>query len=178
MEFRPYRESDSSAVELLFTTVFTKSEGEAEGALIGNLSRALMSDTADADLYGFVAVDRAKIVGSIFFSRLTFEYAVEAFILSPVAIHSDHQGRGIGQGLINHGLRESKDRGIRLIMTYGDPRFYGKVGFVPVAQDAITAPFELSQPEGWLGQALTGNLEEITPSVCSCVKALSTPTYW
>jgi hypothetical protein len=33
MEFRPHKHSDSAAIESLFVSVFTKSEGESEGAL-------------------------------------------------------------------------------------------------------------------------------------------------
>ena len=178
MEFRPHKQNDSSAIESLFVSVFTKSDGEVEGALIGNLSKELIAETDERDLYGFVAVDRDQIIGSIFFSRLTFESDVEVFILAPVAIHSDDQGKGIGQRVINHGLRALKDKGVRLVITYGDPRFYSKVGFHPISQDAIRAPLELSQPEGWLGQTLIGDLIEAVPGSCSCVKALNNPVYW
>ncbi|MCD6486079.1 MAG: N-acetyltransferase [Syntrophobacterales bacterium] len=106
MEFRQHTQNDSSAIESLFTSVFAKSEGEAEGELIENLSKELMLETAEDDLFGFVAVDKNQIVGSIFFSRLYFQNDnnIEAFILAPVAVHSDFQGKSIGQELINHGL--------------------------------------------------------------------------
>ncbi len=178
MEFRLYQPSDSSAIEDLFVFVFTQSEGEQEGALIGNLVKDLMASTDRRDLYGFVAVDRDSIVGAIFFSRLTFEKERDAFILAPVAVHSDHQGMGLGQALIAHGLRELKKKGVRLVTTYGDPTFYSKVGFRPLSQDTVKPPRELSQPEGWLGQSLTEDSLETRLGRCSCVKALDNPAYW
>jgi predicted N-acetyltransferase YhbS len=178
MEFRPHEPSDSSAIEALFVSVFTKSEGESEGVLIGDLSKELIASTDKGDLYGFVAVDRGQIVGAIFFSRLTFERNIDVFILAPVAVHSDHQGMGIGQELIRHGLREMKEKGVMIVVTYGDPAFYSKVGFYPLSQDVLAAPLELSQPEGWLGQSLTGDSIEAIPGRCSCVKALDNPAYW
>jgi len=178
MDFRAYKPSDSPAIEGLFVSVFSKSEGEQEGALIGNLVKEMIASTDNRDLHGFVAVDGKKIVGAIFFSRLSFEKDIDVFILAPVAVHSDHQGMGIGQALITHGLREMQKMGVRFVTTYGDPSFYSKVGFQPISQDVIGAPFELSQPEGWLGQPLTDEPIKTIPGNCTCVKALDNPAYW
>jgi predicted N-acetyltransferase YhbS len=178
MEFRAYKPSDSSAIESLFVSVFSTSEGEQEGALIGNLAKELIARTSSRDLYGFVAVDGEQMVGAIFFSRLTFDKDIDVFILAPVAVHTEYQGMGIGQALITHGLREMKKIGVRVVTTYGDPAFYSKVGFHPLSQDMIEAPLELSQPEGWLGQSLTDDSIEPIPGRCSCVKALDNPAYW
>jgi predicted N-acetyltransferase YhbS len=178
MDFRAQAPGDSAAMERLFVSVFSKSEGEREGALIGNLAKELIAGTDSRDLYGFVAVDGERMVGAIFFSRLTFETDIDVFILAPVAVRSDCQGRGIGQQLITHGLRELKRKGVRVVITYGDPAFYSKVGFLPLSQDVIQAPLELSQPRGWLGQSLTDESIEKIPGRCSCVKALDNPAYW
>ena len=178
MEFRANKPSDSSAIESLFVSVFSKSEGKQEGTLIGNLVKDLIASTDSRDLYGFVAVDGEQMVGAIFFSRLTFTKDMGVFILAPVAVHTEYQGMGIGQALITHGLREMKKRGVKIVTTYGDPTFYSKVGFNPISQDMIKAPLELSQPEGWLGQSLTDDSLEEIPGRCSCVKALDNPAYW
>ncbi len=178
MEFRPHRHIDSSNIESLFISVFTKSDGDSEGALIGSLSKELIAETDARDLFGCVAVDGEQIIGSIFFSRLTFEIDIDVFILAPVAVHNDHQGMGIGQRLINYGLQCLKDKGVALVMTYGDPNYYCKVGFHPVSEDIIKAPLELSQPEGWLGQSFVGDSVQPLPGRCSCVKAFDNPIYW
>jgi predicted N-acetyltransferase YhbS len=178
MEFRSHQPTDSLAIESLFVSVFSKSEGEQEGALIGNLAKELIASTSSRDLYGFVAVSGEQLVGAIFFSRLTFEKDIGVFILAPVAVDTEHQGMGIGQALITHGLRELKKTGVRIVTTYGDPAFYSKVGFQPLSQDMIEAPFALSQPEGWLGQSLTADSIKPIPGRCSCVKALDNRAYW
>lgn len=85
---------------------------------------------------------------------------------------------GIGQGLINHDLRELKRRGVEIVTTYGDPSFYSKVGFRPLSQGVIRAPHELTQPEGWLGQSLAGDSINTVLGRCSCVDALDDPAYW
>jgi predicted N-acetyltransferase YhbS len=178
MEFRAHAPRDASAIENLFVSVFSASEGEQEGELIGSLAKDLMATTASRDLYGFVAVEGNQIVGAIFFSRLTFETATDVFILGPVAVHTAHQGRGIGQALITHGLREMKTRGVSLVITYGDPAFYAKVGFQPISQEMIKAPFALTQPQGWLGLSLTEDPIPPIPGRSACVKALNDPAYW
>lgn len=178
MKFRTYKPSDSSSIESLFASVFSQSEGEQEGKLIGNLAKELIATTNSRDLYGFVAVDGEQMVGAIFFSRLIFESNIDVFILAPVAVRTEDQGKGIGQALITHGLRELKKNGVRVVTTYGDPAFYSKVGFHPLSQDLIEAPLALSYPEGWLGQSLTNDSIELIPGPCSCVKALDHSAYW
>lgn len=177
-EYRSYHPSDASELEALFVSVFTKSEGETEGAMVGGLAKEMLAETDPLDLHGFVAVEGKQIVGAILFSRLTFEQDVEAFILSPVAVASDQQGRGVGQELIKFGLQELKQRGVQIVTTYGDPAYYCKVGFEPLSPELIRPPFELSQPEGWIGQSLAGDPIKPISGRCSCVKALSNPVYW
>ena len=88
----------------LFTKVFSASENESEGQLIGNLVSDLIATTDPEDLIGFVATSNDCIVGCIFFSRFVMPSDKVAFILSPVAIATSEQGTGIGQQLINYGL--------------------------------------------------------------------------
>lgn len=178
MEFRQNTPNDSSAIESLFVTVSARSEGEAEGALMGNLSKELIEEMNVHDLAGSVAVDNSQIIGSIFFSRLIFQKDIEAFILASVAVLSDNQGKGIGQELINYGLNVLREKGVNIVLKYGDPEFYHKVGFHNISHETIRAPFNLSQPEGWLGQSHIGNLIETISGSCTCIKALSNPVCW
>ena len=178
MKCRSYQLNESSEIETLFLSTFTDSEGESEGRLISNLVRELISDTDGQDLFGFVAVDDSTLIGAIFFSRLTFGDELDAFMLSPVAVHSDHQGKGVGQALINHGLQTLKEHGVEVIVTYGDPAFYSKVGFSPLSEEVVKAPLKLSHPEGWLGQSFTDQSIKPISSACKCVKAFDNPAYW
>jgi putative acetyltransferase len=178
MIYRHYRKEDTRAIVQLFESVFTDSEGEAEGVLIGRLAKDLFENTDEHHLFNFVAEDDSQIIGSIFFSRSDFDTGLEAFILAPVAVHPDHQGKGIGQALINYGLKELKDRGVAIVLTYGDPGFYQKVGFHPISHEIIRPPFGLSLSEGWQGQSLAGDSIESVSGTISCVEALRNPAYW
>ena len=178
MEFSSYKKSEEPEITQLFDKVFSESEGTSEGTLVSSLVIDLIDTTNEQDIFGFVARDDKRIIGSIFFSRLSFSNLVQAFILSPVAVDTNYQGQGIGQRLINFGIEQLKDNGVQLLFTYGDPEFYSKVGFQCISEDVIKAPLELSQPEGWLCQSLVG--DEITPIAerPRCVAALNKPELW
>ncbi len=178
MNLSEYKFSDIEEIEKLFIKVFSDSEGESEGFLIGKLTHDLMSTTAPGDLYGFVARENGQIIGSIFFSRFTLECEVSAFILSPVAIHTDYQGQGIGQKLINYGINYLKENGVDLVFTYGDPNFYKKAGFRSITEEIVKAPFKLKYPFGWLGQSLVSSHIEPIKGKTYCVDALNNPEYW
>ena len=178
MELSAYKSSNIEEIKQLFTKVFSDSEGQAEGILIGNLTYDLMTGTGAQDLYGFIATDNELIIGSIFFSRLTFQNEVNVFLLSPVAVHTDYQGKGVGQKLINFSINHLKENGVKIVITYGDPNFYSKVGFNLITEEIAKAPFKLSQPEGWLGQSLISNDIEPIAGDSYCVEAFNNPEYW
>jgi putative acetyltransferase len=178
MEFLTYKSSNTEQIKQLFTRVFSDSEGQAEGVLTGNLVHDLMTGTEAQDLYGFVAAEGEQIIGSIFFTRLSFQNRVNAFLLSPVAVHTDYQGIGIGQKLITFGINHLKETGVKLVFTYGDPEFYSKVGFIPITEKTAKAPLTLTQPHGWLGQSLVGDEIEPVAGDSYCVEALNKPEYW
>lgn len=178
MQYSPAHPNDAAEIEHLFIKTFSDSEGHTEGEMIGRLARDFMSGTPDSDLYCFVARENEQIVGSIFFSRITFECEIKAFILAPVAVRTDHQGKGIGQKLIRFGLDSLSKEGVELAITYGDPNFYSKVGFQSVTEEIIPAPLSLQHPEGWLAQSLKGDEIQPIKGKSSCVEALSKPEYW
>ena len=178
MKFSTYNSGNIEEIKKLFTKTFADSEGESEGLLIGNLAYELMTNTAGNDLNCFVVSENKQIIGSIIFSKLSFESEINAFILSPVAIKTNYQGKGIGQKLINFGLNSLKENGVELVFTYGDPSFYSKVGFSLITEKIVKAPLTLTYPEGWLGQSLvSGEIEPITGN-SYCVEALNKPEIW
>ena len=178
MKLAAYSPDQSQEVFKLFTDVFTDSEGKEEGQVIGKLVTELVGTTDSKNLLGYVSISDGKIVGCIFFSRLTLLSGKIAFILSPVAVSSRQQGKGLGQQLINFGIQQLKTHGVELLFTYGDPNFYSKVGFVKIGEDVVKAPKRLTYPDGWLVQSLKN--EGITPEIgaAKCVGALNKQEYW
>jgi len=162
----------------LFTSVFTSSEGEKEGKLIGNLTSELSSNIDNEDIICLGAYEKESLIGSIIFTRLRFNESILVYMLAPVAVSTEHQGKGVGQALINYGLNELQSRFVAVATTYGDPSFYSKVGFQPLSEKIIKAPVKLSMPEGWLGQSLTGEPIPTINGRPTCVNEFDDPVYW
>ncbi|MBW9260170.1 MAG: N-acetyltransferase [Candidatus Thiodiazotropha sp. (ex. Lucinisca nassula)] len=162
----------------LFTSVFTSSEGEEEGKLIGRLVSKLAPNIDNKDIFCFGAYIQELLVGSIFLTRLRFEESHLVYMLAPVAVRTGYQAKGIGQSLIKYGLAEMKGLSVSVVVTYGDPSYYSKVGFQALSENVIQAPLELSMPEGWLGCSLTGDVIPAITERPTCVKEFNDPIYW
>ena len=178
MKLSIFNTSQSQQVINLYTKVFSNAEGQEEGLLIGKLVTELIATTDAKDLFGFVATAQDKIIACIFFSRLTFDNNMNAYILSPVAVDTEHQGQGVGQQLITFGINQLKELNVELVFTYGDPKYYSKVGFTYVSEEFVKAPLKLTYPEGWLGQSLTENMVKPISGDSYCVDALNKQVYW
>ena len=178
MELRASTSGESRAIEELFTRVFSDSESESEGHLIGNLVKELLSSTPPEDLIAFVALEGDEIIGAICMTRMRTEKEANFFLLSPVAVATKKQRMGVGQKLINYGIEQLKERGVKVLVTYGDPRFYVKTGFQQITEETIQPPQKLSQPEGWLAQSLDGTPLQRIEGKFSCAHALDDPKYW
>ena len=178
MKYALYTPTQTNEIKALFTKTFSDSEGEKEGLLIGQLVEDLIGTTKPEDLYVFVATENEKVIGSILFTRLTFEADISVFLLAPVAVHTDYQGKGFGQELINFGLQAMKKEGVELAFTYGDPNYYSKVAFQPVTEAQFKAPLTLSYPHGWLAQSLNGQALVGIDGDSSCVPAFNKPELW
>jgi predicted N-acetyltransferase YhbS len=178
MIFEEYESNLANEVKQLFTGVFTDSEGQAEGKIIGNLAFELQETTEPKDIIGFIARDGQTLIGCIFFTRLEFENKINAFILSPVAVATQYQNRGIAQKLIKFGINHLKKDNVQLIFTYGDQNFYSKVGFKSISENIAKAPLVLTYPEGWLAQSLVSDSIEPISGNSTCVSALNSQKYW
>jgi predicted N-acetyltransferase YhbS len=178
MNHKTLNKNSQGEVTNLFTYVFTLSEGENEGRLIGNLASKLSSGIDNQEIICFGTYEGESIIGSIFFTRLRFKETIQVYMLAPVAVRKDHQGKGVGQALINFGLNELKNRSVAVAITYGDPSYYSKVGFQPLSEDVIQAPLKLLMPEGWLGQSLTGKPIPTIKERPTCVEEFNDPAYW
>jgi predicted N-acetyltransferase YhbS len=178
MDIRSYQPDEAPRIASLFQSVFEHSEGAQEGQLIGELARQLMTRTEPEDLFVFVGVTAGEIVGAVFFTRMPGPQDPDVFLLAPMAVRTDHQGEGIGQALIHYAIGELKQKGVRTIVTYGDPGFYRKVGFQQIDEAMIQPPLPLSQPEGWLAQTPGQTTVQKIVGPCSCVEALNDPAYW
>ena len=169
---------EAAFAELVRRT-FAASEGAEEGALIGDLAHRLLETTPAGDIRVVAAEDGGDFVGGAIFTRLRYpEDARSVFLLSPVAVAPGRQGAGLGQAMLRHGLDALRAEGVDAAVTYGDPAYYARVGFAPIAATDARPPQPLSQPEGWIGQSLTGAPFRPLAGPSTCAAALDDPAYW
>ena len=178
MKFKIIDSNNKKEITALFTSTFSSSEGEEEGKIIGNLASKLSTSTNNNEIICVGAYKNEVIVGAIFFTRLSFKEPISVYMLAPVAVSTKHQGVGVGQALINYGLKELGNRSVSVVITYGDPAFYSKVGFQNLSEQVIQAPLKLSMPEGWLGQSLTDKPIPAINERPVCVEEFNDPTLW
>ncbi|MBN2759068.1 MAG: N-acetyltransferase [Rhodobacteraceae bacterium] len=167
------------AIVDLFRATFTASEGADEGAVIGEFVTALLSTTPPEDISVFSAIAGGTVQACAIFTRLRFaEDTRTAFILSPMAVATAQQGKGLGQKLLRDAFEQLRDAGVDIALTYGDVNFYGRVGFRQINESMAQAPLPLSHPEGWLARSLTE--AELTPlkGASTCVSASDDPALW
>jgi putative acetyltransferase len=65
---------------------------------------------------------------------------VDVLVLSPLAVHPDHQGRGIGRALVRAALDHARDRGAPAVFLEGSPAYYARAGFVAAGPLGFRAP--------------------------------------
>ena len=168
----------AQALCALFGDSFAASAGAEEGQTVAALVRTLIAADTETRRV-FVAARDEVPKAAIVFSRMRFgDDSPDAWLLSPVCVAPDWQGQGIGTALILHGLDAMRDAGAQLAVTYGDPAFYGRVGFEPVEASDVPPPFPLSQPAGWLAQALDGRARWPLPGPTRCAAAFDDPALW
>lgn len=155
MNIKPFSIVLSDQVIQLFEKTFTQSAGEAEGARVKQIVEELIATTPRQDICIFCALDDdQQVVGCIIFSALSHQNNRASFLLSPLAVSTNHQGQGIGFRLIRAGLKYLRDSGIDTALTYGDPGYYEKTGFSPglsVGDRSSVSPVSAT----WLAREVT-----------------------
>ncbi|MEN6407166.1 MAG: N-acetyltransferase [Thermoguttaceae bacterium] len=77
-----------------------------------------------------VAEIDGKVVGQIAFSPVTIDGNDCGWLgVGPVAVLPAHQRKGIGQALVNEGLKQIRGLGAKGCVLVGDPAFYRRFGF-------------------------------------------------
>ena len=179
MEFATQYNDRKREISDLFKVTFTTSEGVEEGALIGSFVEKMLATTDAADIFVFSALQSGVLAGAAIFTRMRYPQDERTvFILSPMAVASTQQGKGIGQKLLTFGLNTLKDNGVDVALTYGDIDFYSKVGFRHISTTDAQPPLPLTYPEGWLGESLTNGPLEPLQGSSVCVDALNDPALW
>lgn len=135
---RPEVSADADAIHELHARAF----GRADEA---RLVRALRA--AGALELALVAEVAGAVVGHVVFSPATIEVPgaskpARALGLAPVAVAAAHRRHGLGGALISTGLDRARAAGHRLCVVLGNPKYYGRFGFVPAHTLGLWCTFE------------------------------------
>ena len=98
----------------------------------GTMVAGLVDDLRDGAL-SLVAERDGQVVGHVMFSRILLDAPrrlVEVQTLSPLGVLPGYQRQGVGSALVRAGLQIMSDRGVPVVFLEGDPRYYGRFGFV------------------------------------------------
>jgi putative acetyltransferase len=92
---------------------------------------------------GLVAVDDGRVLGHVQLSRSWVdarERLVEVLVLSPLSVHPDAQGRGIGTALVAAALDRAAALRAPAVFLEGAPAYYGARGFVGASAHGFVRP--------------------------------------
>lgn len=163
----------------LFYQTFKTSENEREAKMVSDLVKRYLVHFPRADLKGFIQLKDNEIIACVFFSQLSFPGCSKiVFLLSPMAVKTEFQGTGVGQALIRYAHKELRGEGVNITMTYGDERFYSKVGYMQVDESDIEAPLPLTYPDGWLANQLDGSSPLKIKGPSKCIRELNDKRLW
>ncbi len=171
--------SDQAAISEVFHAAF----GGNQGGEVDQLVLALLADGTARPVISLVAEVDGRVVGHILFTKAGLEgccAAASAAILAPLAVHPDHQGRGIGGRLIRAGLEASRAAGCDLVFVLGHPGYYPRHGFVVAGVNGFEAPYPIApqHADAWMVQELRpGMIGEVCGRVL-CADSLKDPKHW
>ena len=179
MEIRKATKSDRKEI----LNVHNQAFGVEKGPEIAKLVDDLLNDKTAMPVLSLVAIENEKIIGHILYTKATItqtELSVSAQILAPLAILPDQQKKGIGEKLINEGIRQLKELGTELVFVLGHPTYYPRCGFFPAGEKGFEAPYLIPEEHAaaWMVQALNGNALEVVNGKVQCSNVLNQPQHW
>ncbi len=153
---------------------------EEERAVITELAVNLLTVETQPETLSWVAAVEGTVVGHVAFSPVFAEGVPDfsGYILAPLSVMPEYQGRRVGSTLIDHGLWHLKETGVGIVFVYGDPRFYGRFGFTAEVAECYEPPYKLLYPFGWQGLTFDAHLPMASPVSLGCVRSLCDPALW
>ena len=168
--------SQDNVLELneLYLNAFPDNEGEA----VSRLAIDFLINYPE-DSISIACFDNQKIIGHIAFSQIISERPIDhkAFILAPLAVSQEFQGKGVGAKLVNEGLNYLIKNEVDTVCVYGDPNFYSRFGFTKSKGKDFVPPYKLTMPAGWQAKSLScKTLKE--QFRFSCIEPLMNENLW
>jgi putative acetyltransferase len=97
-------------------------------------------------ILSLVALEGKRLLGHILFSPVIIRSgagALHGMGLAPMAVHPDHQGRGIGSRLVITGLGHLLRKQCPFVIVLGHPAYYPRFGFDRASRFDIRSEWEV-----------------------------------
>ncbi len=122
----------------------------------------LREGVAPIAVLSFAAVAHdEELLGSLRFWTIRIGEA-PAILLGPLAVEPALQGRGIGRGLLRHGLIQAKYQGAKICVVVGAPGYYAPFGFENAAGHGLTLPGPVEPERFQVLEIVPGALDGVT----------------
>ncbi|MEP7031970.1 MAG: N-acetyltransferase [Pseudolabrys sp.] len=103
-------------------------------------SERLRAGRLPADGLALVAVDGARLIGTVRLWDITIESGEKALLLGPMAVVAGHRGHGIGGALMRHAVATAFKLGHGCVILVGDAPYYGRFGFSAAKTTSLRMP--------------------------------------
>jgi putative acetyltransferase len=136
IEIREENAEDYEAVREINEKAFGQVE---EGRIVDRIREACK------DIISLVAVEDEKVVGHIFFSPAVIIHngkTIKGMGLAPMAVHIEHQNKGIGSMLVDEGIKKVKETSCSFIIVLGHEKYYPRFGFERASKYGIKPQWE------------------------------------
>jgi putative acetyltransferase len=126
VEIRAEQEQDHEAIRRAQTAAF------GDDGRVARLVDALRAAAAPLPPLSFVATVAGQVAGHVMLSASRLDAPprlVDVYVLSPLGVVPEFQGRGVGTRLTGHALTVAAERRVPLVFLEGNPAYYGTRGF-------------------------------------------------
>ena len=147
-----------------------------EGDRVARLTRELRASEWYEPELSFVAEEGGALVGHVMNTWNWLEGgSPQVLQLSPLGVLPEHQGRGHGSALVRASLDAVRARGESLLVVEGNPKYYGRFGFVRADELGLLPPPESSVRLGVPGRGPRPRRSGAARALCllGAVQALS-----
>jgi predicted N-acetyltransferase YhbS len=153
VHIRPETAADATRIHAINDAAFG---GPVEGNIVDGIrgtdrwidGGSLVAEDADGELIGHLLLSQGDLVAPDGTER-------RLWVLGPVAVLPDHQGRGVGAALMRAAIEVARSHQQPVVCLLGHATYYPRFGFEPARRIGLEAPRPW-RDENWMAVRLPG----------------------